>query len=89
MFRILAVSTRGHRYLDGNPSAHPVTEIPSDAGTRFPSLAAVRQHVQREYPSSLSVFWRIEVIDEQGTVVSRGTRDGLNGAGSRWVWQTP
>ncbi|SCL20393.1 hypothetical protein GA0074692_0857 [Micromonospora pallida] len=87
MFRILAVSIRGHRYLEGNPTSHPITEVPPGVGTRFPSLTAVKQHVQREY-RSLSVVWRVEVIDERGEVVSRGTRDGVNGTGSRWVWQT-
>lgn len=87
MFRILAVSTRGHRYLEGSPMVHPITEVPPGVGTGFPSPTAVHHHVQREY-HNLSVFWRIEVIDEDGTVVSRGTRDGVNGTGSRWTWQS-
>ncbi|WP_416901334.1 hypothetical protein [Micromonospora echinospora] len=87
MYRILAVSIRGHRYLEGNPTPHPITEVPPGVGTRFPSLTAVEQHVQREY-RNLSVVWRVEVIDEHGEVVSRGTRDGVNGTGSRWVWQS-
>jgi hypothetical protein len=36
----------------------------------------------------LSVIWRVEVIDERGQTVWRGTRDGFNASGSRWVWQT-
>ncbi|MFY1652774.1 hypothetical protein ACN27J_18025 [Solwaraspora sp. WMMB762] len=86
MLRILAVSVRGHRYLEGNPSVHPISEVPAGTGTLFPDLTAVQRHVQREY-RTLSVFWRVEVIDERGQIVSRGTRDGLNGTGNRWVWQ--
>ncbi|MFI7492955.1 hypothetical protein ACIBXA_31740 [Micromonospora echinaurantiaca] len=88
MLRIVAVSVRGHRYLDGNPSPHPITEVPAGVGTRFPDLAAVHHHVHQAYPSGLSAFWRIEVVDDQGRVVARGTRDGINGTGRRWMWQT-
>ncbi|GAB3147105.1 hypothetical protein GCM10027290_29870 [Micromonospora sonneratiae] len=87
MFRIVAVSVRGHRYLEGGPSVHPISEVPAGVGTRFLDLTAVQHHVRREY-RTLSVIWRVEVVNERGEVVSRGTRDGLNGTGSRWMWQT-
>lgn len=87
MLRILAVSVRGHRYLEGSPSVYPVSEVLAGIGTLFSGLTAVQHHVQREY-RTLSVLWRVEVINERGQVVSRGTRDGLNGTGNRWVWQS-
>ena len=88
MYRLLYVSIRGPRYLLGNPTVHPVdVAVPAGVGTRFATFDQIERHVAEEL-RGLSVFWRVEVVDEHGTVVRRGTRAGFNGTGERWTWQS-
>jgi hypothetical protein len=86
MFRLVFVSVRGPRYLLGNPSVHPVDAAPPDAGTRFATVEQIERYVQRHL-TGLSVYWRVEIIDQGGAVVRHGTRTGRNGTGERWTWR--
>lgn len=86
MLRVVAVSVRGPKYLVGDPTVHNIEEVPAGVGTPFASIAEVQHYVTREL-RGLSVYWRVEVVDADGTVVWRGTRDGHHGTGPNWIWE--
>jgi hypothetical protein len=86
MLRVVAVSVRGPKYLVGDPTVHDIEEVPPGVGTPFASIAEVQHHVTREF-RGLSVYWRVEVVDADGAVVWRGTRDGHRGTGPSWIWE--
>ncbi len=84
-YRLVMVSVRGHKYLAGNTTVHPVDEVPAGVGTRFRTVSEVRRYVIREL-TSLSSFYRVDIVDDTGDPVSRGTRSGPNGTGTTWTW---
>jgi len=45
-YRLVMHSVRGHRYLVGNPTVHPVDEILPGVGTRFSSTSAVERYAR-------------------------------------------
>ena len=82
-WRVLCVSVRGHRYLVGSPTVHPVDEIPPAVGRRFASFQDIDRYVRQEL-RGISALHRVDVVDDHGTVVRYGTRDGRGG--NRWTW---
>lgn len=88
--RVLCVSVRGHRYLVGGPTVHPVDSVPAGAGRRFASAADVERYVRHEL-RGIRALRQVEVVDDDGVVLRRGTRHGIrrgrNGTGERWIWQ--
>lgn len=89
MFRVLARSVRGHSYLMGNPSVHPVETdaVPAGVGTTFGTLQNVRGFVLRKL-NGLSCYYAVSVVDSAGVVVATGVRSGRNGTGKRWEWES-
>jgi hypothetical protein len=85
-WRVLCVSVRGHRYLVGSPTVHPIDEVPAQVGQRFTSHADVERYA-RHHLRGISALQQVEVIDDDGVTVRRGTRSGRNGTGERWTWQ--
>lgn len=87
--RVLCVSVRGHRHLVGAPGTHTLDAdepVPPDVGRRFASVEDVERFTRQEL-RGLSSYWRVEVVDDDGVVVLRGTRSGPGGTGERWTWQ--
>lgn len=84
--RVLCVSVRDHRYLVGGPTVHPVESVPAGAGRRFASHDDVERYVRREL-RGISDLWRVEVVDDDGVVLRRGTRSGRNGTSEPWTWR--
>lgn len=87
-YRLLYVSVRGHRYLAGGPTVHPVDGVPAGAGSTFGDFPAVEHHVRGEL-RGISAIHQVLVIDTDGTVVRRGHRSGPGGTRDRWTWHTP
>jgi hypothetical protein len=87
MYRVLYWSTRGHHYLVGNPTVHPVDPpVPDGVGTTFPTIdAAQAWSLSDDGPASIT--YRIDIIDAAGALVRMGHRNGLNGTGKRWMWR--
>jgi hypothetical protein len=84
MLRLVAVSVRGPKYLDGNPSVHPIDRVPPEVGTRFSSIEQAQTYAVRAY-ATLSSYWRIDIVDDQGQTVMRGFRIGATGR--VWTWR--
>lgn len=84
-YRLVVYSVRGHRYLVGNTTVHPVDEIPAGVGTRFDSTCAVERYVRRAL-AGLSCYDAVEIVAEDGRVLRRGVRSGMNGTGNTWIW---
>ncbi|MET7426643.1 hypothetical protein [Dactylosporangium sp. NPDC005555] len=85
-WRVLYVSIRGHRYLVGSPTVHPVDTVPVSVGRRFASFGDIDRFARRDL-RGLSALCSVEIVDDGGSVVRRGTRSGHNGTGNRWTWQ--
>lgn len=87
MYRLIAVSVRGPRYLIGARSVHPISDesVPPREGTLFDSIADAKRYTRREL-TSLSCYHQVQVVDETGTIVTRGHRTGRGGTGKRWSW---
>ena len=85
-YRLVVHSIRGHKYLVGNTTVHPVDEIPAGVGTRFSSTSAVEHYVRRELAGQSSCD-AVEIVADDGRTVMRGVRSGINGTGNTWVWR--
>jgi hypothetical protein len=85
-YRLVMVSVRGHKYLLGNTTVHPVDEIPPGIGTRFSNTSAVQDHVRREL-AGLSCYHAVEIVADDGHALRRGERSGINSTGNTWVWR--
>jgi hypothetical protein len=81
-YRLLVYSIRGHRYLVGNTTVHPVDEIPAGVGTRFSSTSAVERYVRREL-AGLSSYHAVEIVADDGHALMRGVRS----TGNTWAWR--
>lgn len=81
-YRLVVYSVRGHKYLAGNPTWHPVDEIPPGVGTRFASTSEVDRHVRRELAGQ-SGFDAVAIVADDGHVLMRGVR----GTGNTWAWR--
>ena len=84
-YRLVVFSVRGHKYLVGNTTVHPVEEILPGVGTRFSSPSAIDRYVRREL-AGLSCYYAAQVVDDDGRVLMRGVRSGVNGTGNTWIW---
>ncbi|WP_460491704.1 hypothetical protein [Dactylosporangium cerinum] len=80
------MSVRGHRYLVGSPTVHPVDTVPAGVGRRFASVDDVERYVRHDL-RGVTALWQVQVVDDDGVIVRRGTRSGRNGTGGRWTWQ--
>ena len=81
-YRLVVHSVRGHRYLVGNPTVHPVDEILPGVGTRFSSTSAVERYARREL-AGLSSYHAVEIVDDDGHTLMRGVRSTCN----TWAWR--
>ena len=81
-YRLVVHVIRGHRYLVGNITVHPVDEVPAGVGTRFASTGAVEWCVRR---ALAGLFWyhAVELVADGGHVLMRGVR----GTGNTWIWR--
>jgi hypothetical protein len=84
-YRVVVYSIRGHKYLVGNTTVHPVDEIPPGVGTRFTSTSAVQSYVRREL-AGLSCYHAVAIVGDDGHTLMRGVRSGFNGTGNTWIW---
>jgi hypothetical protein len=84
-YRLVVYSVRGHRYLVGNTTVHPVDEIQDGVGTRFSSTSAVQSYVCREL-AGLSCYHAVAIVDDDGHTLLRGVRSGFNATGDTWAW---
>jgi hypothetical protein len=62
--QLLCVSIRGHRYLVGHCTAHPVDTVPTGVGTRFASLDEVHHYVRAEL-RGVAYIWHVRLVDER------------------------
>lgn len=92
MLRIVAVSTRGDRYLVDNPSVHPInppgqydSPVPDGVGAEFATLDEVQHYTQTEL-GYLSCYYQVFIVDRAGATVLRGWRTGRGGTGTGWAW---
>ena len=81
-YRLVVSSIRGHRYLVGNTTVHPVDEIPAGVGTRFASTGAVERYVRRALAGQ-SCYHAVAIVADDGHVLTRGVR----GTGNTWIWR--
>lgn len=93
MFRVVAVSVRGHLYLMGSPSVHPINPpgqhdgpVPAGVGNEFPTIADAQRYTRRDL-GPISSYYQVRVVDQDGATVMRGWRTGPGGTGRRWTWQ--
>lgn len=83
--RLLLHSVRGHTYLLGNPTVHPIDTAPPEVGTTFTSHTDIRRYLRHQL-RDLTFIHQITVIDPTGKALSRATRTGRSGTGNRWTW---
>lgn len=83
--RLLLHSVRGHTYLLGNPTVHPVDTAPPDTGTTFNSHTDIRRYLRHQL-RDLTFIHRVTVIDPAGKGICYAVRAGRDGTGNRWAW---
>lgn len=85
-YRLVVYSIRGHKYLVGNTTVHPVEEIPAGVGTRFTSTSEVERYVRRAL-AGRSWCHAVAIVSDDGHALRRGVRSGFNGTGNTWIWR--
>ena len=78
-------SVRGHRYLVGNTTVHPVDEIQDGVGTRFSSTSAVQRYVRRESADQTG-HHAAAIVAADGHALHLSVRSSINGTADTWIW---